>query len=95
MQVRFVDKDAIQQQLDSNNLVLLSNLGYSTAGELLNCNTFDVATHAAIELKADKLICMHMEEVSSLRLPPWLSIKSAAVRLSAPRTTHLDNDVLF
>ncbi|KAL0031769.1 hypothetical protein WJX79_006380 [Trebouxia sp. C0005] len=54
--VRFVQHEAIHQQLDLGHLVLLSNLGYSASGEVLNCNTFDVATHAAIELKADKII---------------------------------------
>ena len=29
-----------------------------SAGDVLNCNIYDVATHAAVELKADKLIIM-------------------------------------
>lgn len=43
------------------NIVLLTNLAYSAAGEVLNCNIYDVATHAAIELGADKLICMTLQ----------------------------------
>ena len=49
--MRFVQREAILQQLDLRHIVLLSNLAYSAAGEVLNCNTFDVATHAAIELQ--------------------------------------------
>ena len=56
--VRFVQMEAIRTQLDHDNIVLLTNLAYSAAGEVLNCNIYDVATHAAIELGAEKLICM-------------------------------------
>mmetsp|Transcript_30301 Transcript_30301/g.57117 ORF Transcript_30301/g.57117 Transcript_30301/m.57117 type:complete len:477 (-) Transcript_30301:1020-2450(-) len=61
-EVRYVDAQAIQDQLNLNNVVVLSNLGYSAAGEVLNCHTFEVATMAAIQLKADKVVCMMGEE---------------------------------
>jgi amino-acid N-acetyltransferase len=63
MQVRFVARDAIRRQLDNDNIVLLSNLGFTAAGEVLNCNTYDVGLHAAVELNADKLICLHLDDV--------------------------------
>ena len=75
--VRFVQHEAIHQQLDMGHVVLLSNLGYSASGEVLNCNTFDVATHAAIELKADKIMCITLDEVQSLHMPQWLSLNDA------------------
>lgn len=75
--VRFVHSSAIHAQLETKNVVLLSNLGYSAGGELLNCNTYDVAVRAAIEVKADKMICMHMEAVEALGLPEWLSVNAA------------------
>ena len=56
--VRRIHSEAIQQQLDDNNLVLLSNLGYSVTGEVFNLSAEEVATAAAIALKADKLILM-------------------------------------
>ena len=59
--VRFVQVDAIKAQLDMGNIVLLTNLAYSASGEVLSCNIYDVATHAAIELDADKLICMTLK----------------------------------
>jgi amino-acid N-acetyltransferase len=62
-QVRFIARDAIRRQLDNDNIVLLSNLGFTAAGEVLNCNTFDVGLHAAMELNADKLICLHLDDV--------------------------------
>lgn len=75
--VRFVQHEAIHQQLDMGHVVLLSNLGYSASGEVLNCNTFDVATHAAIELKADKIMCITLDDVQSLNMPQWLSLNDA------------------
>ena len=54
--VRKIKAQAIEQQLAQNNIVLLSNLGYSLTGEVFNLTAEEVATEAAIELKADKLI---------------------------------------
>ena len=51
MQVRFVQADAIRSQLDARNIVLLSNIAYSSAGEVLNCDIYSVATRAAIDLQ--------------------------------------------
>ncbi|MCP4598447.1 amino-acid N-acetyltransferase [Neptuniibacter sp.] len=55
-EVRRLDSDAIKQQLDDGNIVLLSHLGYSPTGELFNLAVEDVATCAATSLDADKLI---------------------------------------
>lgn len=54
--VRKIQIQAIEQQLAQNNIVLLSNLGYSLTGEVFNLTAEELATEAAIELKADKLI---------------------------------------
>lgn len=54
--VRKVDADGIDNQLDQNNVVLMSPVGYSTTGETFNLRAEDVATETAIALKADKLI---------------------------------------
>lgn len=54
--VRKVNAEAIQQHLDAHNIVLLSNLGYSTTGEVFNLSAEDVATEVAIALNAEKLI---------------------------------------
>ena len=37
--------------------------GFTAGGEVLNCNTYDVGLHAAVELGADKLFCMHLDDV--------------------------------
>ncbi|KAF8060080.1 NAGS2 [Scenedesmus sp. PABB004] len=76
-EVRFVARDAIRRQLDNDNIVLLSNLGFTAGGEVLNCNTYDVGLHASIELGADKLICLHLSDVSDMRLPAWLPLSQA------------------
>jgi len=55
-EVRRIDAEAIHRQLDSGSLVLLSPIGYSPTGEVFNLSAEDVATAAAVQLKADKLI---------------------------------------
>lgn len=54
--VRKIQAASIEQQLAQKNIVLVSNLGYSAAGEVFNLSSEDVATEVAIALKADKLI---------------------------------------
>lgn len=56
--VRRIHHQAIQKQLAENNLVLLSNLGYSVTGEVFNLSAEEIATEAAIALGAEKLILM-------------------------------------
>lgn len=70
-------KEDIQRQLEGGNVVLLSNLGFTAAGEVLNCNTYDVGLHAAVELGADKLFFLHLDEVTDLQLPHWLPLSEA------------------
>lgn len=55
-EVRRIDTAAIAQQLDDGAIVLLSPLGYSPTGEIFNLTAQDVATAAAIQLQADKLV---------------------------------------
>jgi amino-acid N-acetyltransferase len=54
--VRRIDGQGIEQQLQQGNLVLLPPLGFSPTGETFNLSLISVATEAAIELGADKLI---------------------------------------
>lgn len=55
-ELRRVDHEGIRRLLDMNQIVLLSNLGYSPTGEVFNLSVEEVATRTAIALKADKLI---------------------------------------
>ncbi|MFK5915834.1 MAG: amino-acid N-acetyltransferase [Woeseiaceae bacterium] len=55
-EVRKIDHNAINHALENNSIVLLSPIGYSSTGEIFNLSVEDVATAAAIELQADKLI---------------------------------------
>lgn len=56
--VRKIQSEAIHQQLDSGNIVLLSNLGYSLTGEVFNLTAEEIATETAVALDADKLILL-------------------------------------
>lgn len=55
-EVRRIEHQAIKSLLDQQNVVLLSCTGYSPTGEMFNLSVEDVAQHAAISLRADKLI---------------------------------------
>ncbi|KAM7252493.1 hypothetical protein ACFE04_024376 [Oxalis oulophora] len=57
-EVKRIDVDRMRERLDAGCLVVLSNLGYSSSGEVLNCNTYEVATACALATGADKLICI-------------------------------------
>ncbi|TYI89106.1 hypothetical protein E1A91_D03G031000v1 [Gossypium mustelinum] len=57
-EVKKVDVARLRERLDGGCIVILSNLGYSSSGEVLNCNTYEVATACALALGADKLICI-------------------------------------
>ncbi|XP_020548053.1 probable amino-acid acetyltransferase NAGS1, chloroplastic [Sesamum indicum] len=57
-EVKRIDVTRIRERLDQDSIVLLSNLGYSSSGEVLNCNTYEVATACALALGAEKLICI-------------------------------------
>lgn len=57
-EVKKINVSRLKERLDSNCIVILSNLGYSASGEVLNCNTYEVATACATALQADKLLCL-------------------------------------
>ena len=56
--VRQIDTDAIHQQLDQNNVVLISPVGYSPSGEVFNLVAEDLAAEIACTLTAEKLILL-------------------------------------
>ncbi|PNH03296.1 Amino-acid acetyltransferase, partial [Tetrabaena socialis] len=66
-EVRFVLKDDIKRQLESGNIVLLSNIGFTAAGEVLNCNTYDVGLHAAAERQLITGVSLANSPLDSLR----------------------------
>ncbi|KAG5230716.1 amino-acid acetyltransferase [Salix suchowensis] len=53
-----VNVTRMRERLDGGCIVVLSNLGYSISGEVLNCNTYQVTTASALAIGADKLICI-------------------------------------
>lgn len=58
-EVRRIDAEGIHRQLQQGSIVLLSAIGYSPTGEVFNLAYEDVATQAAVALKADKLIAFN------------------------------------
>ncbi|XP_021829852.1 probable amino-acid acetyltransferase NAGS2, chloroplastic [Prunus avium] len=58
-EVKKVDVRRIRERLDGGDcIVLLRNIGYSSSGESLNCNTYEVGTACSLAIEADKLICI-------------------------------------
>ncbi|XP_062101794.1 probable amino-acid acetyltransferase NAGS2, chloroplastic isoform X2 [Humulus lupulus] len=57
-EIKKVDVARMRERLDGGCIVILNNLGYSSSGEVLNCNTYEVATAASLAIEADKLICI-------------------------------------
>ena len=57
-EVRRIDSSAIHQQLDQDNVVLISPVGYSPSGEIFNLSAEQVATAVSIALKAEKLVLL-------------------------------------
>ena len=55
-EVRKIAVAPIRDRLNAGEIVLLSPIGYSPTGEVFNLTLEEVATHAAIELEADKLV---------------------------------------
>lgn len=55
-EVRRIDTACIHQHLEAGEIVLLSPIGYSPTGEAFNLSAEDVATAAAAQLRADKLV---------------------------------------
>ncbi|NES84886.1 MAG: amino-acid N-acetyltransferase [Moorea sp. SIO2B7] len=72
--VRKINQNLIKQQLDAQNIVLLSPIGYSPTGEAYNLRYEEVAIVAAKALKADKLIFLSHQQ---LNLPRELTLDEA------------------
>ncbi|MEW5008316.1 MAG: amino-acid N-acetyltransferase [Cycloclasticus sp.] len=57
-EVRRVDAEAIASCLDSEQIILISPLGYSPTGEVFNLRSEEIATAIATAITADKLILL-------------------------------------
>ncbi|KAL5729649.1 amino-acid N-acetyltransferase [Ranunculus cassubicifolius] len=78
-EVKKIDVLRIRKRLDEDCIVILSNVGYSSTGEDLNCNTYEVATACALAVGAEKLICIVDGSIvdESGRLIPFMTLKDA------------------
>jgi len=101
--VRNVDADSIKQQLENNNVTLISPIGYSPTGEVFNLRAEDVATETAIALNADKLIFIMenngvtdksgglLQQLDLPRAENWLKNHSSNNSTGIDTQTHLNN----
>ena len=92
-EVRRVDAQAINKVLDDGAIILVSPIGYSPTGEVFNLSAEDVATAIAIDVRADKLICLTggpgILDVKK-HLLRQLTLKEAEQLLSAKRALGED-----
>ncbi len=58
--VRTIDHRVINDLLDQNHIVLMSNIGYSRTGEIFNLPAEELATETAKALAADKLVFVQL-----------------------------------
>lgn len=89
-EVRRVDACALNKQLEFEQCLLLSPLGYSTTGEVFNLSAEDVATSTACAIRADKLIFLNDDKLRSA-LPSVLPIEdidSLIARRKLPADTQ-------
>ncbi|KAK9733395.1 hypothetical protein RND81_04G065400 [Saponaria officinalis] len=79
--VKKVDVAQVRERLGAGSIVLVSNLGYSSSGEVLNCNTYEVATAYALALGVEKLICIIDSPIldDSKRLILCLNLRDADI----------------
>jgi len=99
-EVRRIDGGAISQHLDDQRIVLLSPIGYSPTGEVFNLSAEEVATAAASELQADKLILMtegpelrdtRRHPISQLSLIEATALLTSGRRLAGDTYRHLEH----
>jgi len=99
-EVRRVDGAAIRQHLDDQRIVLLSPIGYSPTGEIFNLSAEEVATAAASELQADKLILMtegpelrdgRRHHISQLSLIEATALLNSGRQLTGDTLRHLEH----
>ena len=81
-EVRGIDTESIQQQLELGGLVLLSPIGFSPTGEAFNLSYQEVAAKTAIAINAEKLILV--TDVKGI-----LQDKNLIRSLSVPEATSL------
>jgi len=63
--VRTIKHQVINELLDANHVVLMSNIGYSRTGEIFNLPAEELATETAKALGADKLVFVQLNHGNS------------------------------
>ena len=89
--VRKVDVAAINGCLDANNIVIVSNVGYSPTGEVFNCSMEDVAVATARALGAAKLVFLTDEPVAEAG-KPVTELSAAEAEALLARDAPLSSD---
>jgi amino-acid N-acetyltransferase len=73
--VRTIKHQVINDLLDANHVVLMSNIGYSRTGEIFNLPAEELATETAKALGADKLVFVQLNHGNSERADTLTTIE--------------------
>lgn len=84
--VRRIEHASIHQQLEQDNVVLISPIGYSPSSEIFNLGAEHVATEIAIALQAEKLILLTEQScLSDKQLIQQMTVNEVEIFLQQER----------
>jgi amino-acid N-acetyltransferase len=87
--VRTIKHQVINDLLDANHIVLMSNIGYSRTGEIFNLPAEELATETAKALGADKLIFVQLNHANSEQADTLSTIECKALIEQPDTPDHL------
>jgi len=91
--VRRIESQAIQQQLEQDNVILIAPIGYSPSGEIFNLTAEHIAGDIAVALQAEKLILLTEQcYYSQQQLIQQMTIAEAKQLL--PQLNKIQTDLL-
>lgn len=85
--LRKINHKAISNNLEAEQICLLTPIAYSLTGELFNLNTFEQACEVAAAIQADKLMVFTNQEESA-GLPKQLSIPNLKIALEESQSVE-------
>jgi amino-acid N-acetyltransferase len=87
--VRTIKHQVINDLLDANHVVLMSNIGYSRTGEIFNLPAEELATETAKSLGADKLVFVQLNHGNSEQADTLSTLECRALIEQPDTPDHL------
>ncbi|MCZ6487246.1 MAG: amino-acid N-acetyltransferase [Gammaproteobacteria bacterium] len=87
--VRTINHQVINDLLDQNHIILMSNIGYSRTGEIFNLPAEELATETAKALAADKLVFVQLSHGNSAQADTLSTADCSKLIQQADTADHL------